>query len=100
MQAEYQCELVGFDRWIAQKAFLSRATVPQILETAVCFESSLNASTLAMEEVCYYANAVMSVRASPPQGSLLSIFSLFCLVVFFPSSHVALIALHAARATT
>lgn len=88
MQAEYQCELVGFDGWVAQKAFL-RATVPQILETAVCFESSLNASMLAMEEVCYYANAVMSVRASPPQGSLLSIFSLFCLVVFFllPTSH-------------
>lgn len=51
MQADYQCELVGFDRWIAQKAFL-RATVTQILETAVCFESSVNASTLPMEEVC------------------------------------------------
>lgn len=102
MQAEYQCELVGSDGWVALKAFL-RATVPQILETAVCFESSLNASTLAMEEVCYYANAVMSVRASPPQGSLLSIhiqFVLFSCFFFSPSSHVALIALHAARATT
>lgn len=89
VQAEYQCELVGFDRWLAQKAFL-RATVTQILETAVCFESSLNASTLPMEEVCQYANAVMSVRASSPQGSLLSIFSLFCSVFFFfllPTSH-------------
>lgn len=89
MQAEYQCELVGFDRWLAQKAFL-RATVTQILETAVCFESSLNASTLPMEEVCQYANAVMSVRASSPQESLLSIFTLFCSVFFFfllPTSH-------------